>query len=90
MSKKLKIEVDRDTLSDIWARLLCLKSQMIALVGIIDDIPSKDTREIEYQSKVIAMDMASLSKDSIQRIADLLDEIIALGGGVKKILKFAR
>lgn len=81
MSKKLKIEVDRDTLSDIWARILCLKSQMIALVGIIDDIPSKDTREIEYQSKVIAMDMASLSKDSIQSIADLLDEIIALGGG---------
>ena len=81
MSKKLKIEVDRDTLSDIWARILCLKSQMIALVGIIDDIPSKDTREIEYQSKVIAIDMASLSKDSIQNIADLLDEIIALGGG---------
>ena len=83
MSKKLKIEVDRDTLSDIWARLLCLKSQMIALVGIIDDIPSKDTREIEYQSKVIAIDMVSLSKDSIQSIADLLDEIIALGGGDK-------
>lgn len=80
MSKKLKIEVDRDTLSDIWARILCLKSQMIALVGIIDDIPSKDTREIEYQSKVIAIDMVSLSKDSIQSIADLLDEIIALGG----------
>lgn len=80
MSKKLKIEVDRDTLSDIWTRILCLKSQMIALVDIIDDIPSKDTREIEYQSKVIAMDMASLSKDSIQSIADLLDEIIALGG----------
>lgn len=80
MSKKVYIEVDRDTLEDVQMKIQCFKSQMITLIGLIDDIPSNDERKVEYRSKTLAIDLAAVSRDFAQCVADIINACIAEGG----------
>lgn len=88
MSKKVYIEVDRDTLEDVQMKIQCFKSQMITLIDLIADIPSDDKRKLDYQSKTLAIDLAAIARDFAQCTADVVNACIAEGGGIINLLQY--